>query len=377
VNVTLIAPRLPPAADGVGDHADALARTLLDAGHDVLAVTAGDADGAPYAIAAAGARWNAAASVRAANIVVRRGGIALLEYTPFLYGARSIAPLTIALAARAAGIPLGIVAHEAFYAVDGIALRSNLKARFAAARDGAVLRAARRVFVVDEGRRTRWAARAGGPERFAVAPIGANLEPPAGYARHLEAARPTLVSFGVVMPRRRLELAIDALATLRAGAYDARLEIAGRIHDDAYARALLAQARERGVAAHVTLLGTLAPRALSTLFAQADVALHLPREGTIASSGSLLAQLAHAVPVVATSAHGDDPRLRAVVVPAAADGDALAATVATLLRDRDAAERRGAAGARLYRNAFGWSIAARTMLRALIDEVSHGRVVPA
>lgn len=377
MNVTVVAPRLPPAADGVGDHADTLARTLMQAGYDVLVLTAGDAGAAPYPILTLGRRWNAAAALRAVAILAKRGGITLVEYTPFLYGARSAAPLVLTTAARALGLPLGVIAHEAFYDAHGDAVRSPLKARFAALRDAAVLTTARRVFVADAARRTRWGRRIGGVRRIAVAPIGANVEPPAAYARDASARDATLVAFGVVMPRRRLELAIDALAALRATGHGARLEIAGRVHDEAYAQALLARARGRGVAEHVALRGTLAPAALSALFARAHVALHLAREGTIASSGSLLALLAHALPVVATEADGDDARLRAVVTSGGADGASLAAAIASLLRGRDAAERAGAAGARLYRDAFAWSATAETMVHALSDEVSHGRVAPA
>jgi len=39
MKIALLAARMPPACDGVGDHADRLAQTLSERGHDVFAMT--------------------------------------------------------------------------------------------------------------------------------------------------------------------------------------------------------------------------------------------------------------------------------------------------------------------------------------------------
>jgi glycosyltransferase involved in cell wall biosynthesis len=199
--------------------------------------------------------------------------------------------------------------------------------------------------------------------RVTVVPIGANVEPPAGY-RHAPLAPATIVAVGVVMPRRRLELAVDALATLVAAGDDLRLDVIGRTYDAAYAEQIVRLAAERGIAERVRFLGELSPAGISAAFAGATAAVHAAREGSIASSGSLLALLAHGVPTVALRTPGDDP-VFAGALRYADDAAGLAPALRDLAHDTAGAARLSADATAVYDATFAWPAVAARLLHTL------------
>ncbi len=116
MKLALLAARLPPAHDGVGDHAVRLADALVSDGHDVVVLTAGEAPpAAGVRFEITGKHWGPLATARAvAAMRACRADALVVEYTPFLYGARSLAPLALLLAARASGIRSAVIVHEGF-----------------------------------------------------------------------------------------------------------------------------------------------------------------------------------------------------------------------------------------------------------------------
>ncbi len=365
MRIAVLAARLPPATDGVGDHAAKLAAALSAAGHDIVVISAGEAEPrAGYRLELAGGGWGPADTARAVTQFVHdRADALVVEYTPFLYGARSLAPLALLLAARARNVPSAIVAHEAFYPRShGGVGGSALKAAFLSARDRIVLRAANEVIVPSGERASRLGALVPDlRERTNVVRIGANVEPPPGYNR-VAATPAVLLAFGVVSPRRRLDRAIDALAMLLAEGRDMVLNIVGRIYDRAYSAEMLQRAQDLGIAERVNFCGERTPAELSALFAGATVAVHAAREGAIASSGALLALLAHGVPTVAVRTAVDD----AVFDDALQYADDTPAAVADAVRSlacRPAAARLLSARAvALYQAQFAWDAVAAGVL---------------
>lgn len=380
MKIAVLAARLPPAADGVGDHAAKLAAALSAAGHDIVMISAGEAEPrADYRLELAGGDWGTASTARAvASFVRERVDALVVEYTPFLYGARSLAPLALVLAARARNVPNAIVAHEAFYARshEGVG-GSRLKATFLSARDRIVLGAASQVVVPSCERAACLAALMPDlKKRTNVVRIGANVEPPQGYER-TTASRSTLVAFGVVSPRRRIDRTIDALALLLSDGRDVELKVIGRIYDRGYGAEMLRRAQSLGIAERVEFCGERTPAELSALFSGAAAAVHAAREGAIASSGALLALLAHGVPTVAVRTAGDDSVFSDAVRFADDSPEAVADAVRMLI---DCPNDAGALSARtvaLYQTQFAWNTVVAGLLRVLNKERTDARLVTA
>ena len=378
MKLALLAARLPPATDGVGDHADRLARALADAGHDVVALTAGEAaPPAQYQLEISGGSWGPIATARALAVLrAERFDALIVEYTPFLFGARSQTPLALLLAARALRIRSVAIAHEAFHARGSSAAPSAWRSALFAARDAATLACADTIAVPSATRALALAARLPSVrDRITVVPIGANVEPPAAYER-LPRTPATVVAFGVVMPRRRLERCVTALAHVVAGGGDLRLDIIGRKHDLQYATRIAALAASAGVGDRVRFRGALGPEALSHELGAASAAIHTAQEGSIASSGSLLALLAHGLPTVALRTGADDPVFSGAV-SYADDDTALAAALVAVTTEAGCASVLSRAAAECYRNNFAWTTVATRLQLTLAREHTDARLVTA
>ena len=200
-------------------------------------------------------------------------------------------------------------------------------------------------------------------DRLLLVPIGANIEPPASYARAASPRR-TIVSFGVVSPRRRVEIAIRAVAALVAGGEDIALEVIGRSPDPGYAASLRELAASCGIAERVRLRGELDHAALSAALAGAVAAVHAVADGSIPSSGSLLALLAHGVPTIALRTPADDDVFNGAM-EFVDDEAGLAGALRALLREPAAAGKLTAAATDCYRVNFAWTTAAGRLQTAL------------
>jgi glycosyltransferase involved in cell wall biosynthesis len=343
-----------------------------------VAITAGEAaPPAQYNLEIAGGSWGPLATARAVAVLRAEHVEALIvEYTPFLFGSRSQTPLAMLLAARALRIRSVAIAHEAFHARGSSAAPSAWRSAAFGARDAATLVCADAIAVPSAARAQAIAARLPSVrERITVVPIGANVEPPPAYARR--PLRPaTVVAFGVVMPRRRLERCVSALAQAVAGGGDLRLDIIGRRCDGDYAARIAALAASKGVGDRVRFRGALGPRELSHELGHASAAIHTAQEGSIASSGSLLALLAHGLPTVALRTPADDPVFDGAV--AYADDDAaLAAALHGLTTEMQHASGLSRAATDCYRNNFAWTTVATRLQLALTREHADARLVTA
>jgi glycosyltransferase involved in cell wall biosynthesis len=171
-----------------------------------------------------------------------------------------------------------------------------------------------------------------------------------------------------------LERAIDAVALLAADGRDVLLEVIGRIHDPGYAQELVQRAQARGIADRFVLRGALSRSAISTAFGKATVALYVTRHGAIPSSGSLLAMLAHGVPVVAVRTPHDDDVFAGALHYADDNDRAVAAALRALVDEPAAAASLVSAGLSRWRSEFGWDRVADGLLSALEPEMEGSRV---
>jgi glycosyltransferase involved in cell wall biosynthesis len=346
---------LPPRYNGCGDATDRLAREFQRRGDDALVLTDDTRDSNyPYPVTSVGS-WNSRAVAMTKKTIDRfRPDIVLMQYTPFLHDPRSMYPL---LAQRALRRHRRITyVHECFYGVGNVSVRSGTKAVYLQLRDRLVLAASESIYVASAQRAQVIADKApGAASKVRVVPFGANVEPEAQLQpRRAPVAPYRLLSFGIVMPRRRIDLLIEAVAALKAFGVEAELEVAGRIQEPAYRRECERTAAERGVAHAVRFCGPVSPQELALKFAQADVLLHAAEEGAIASAGSLLAGLAHGVPVLCARTEGDDTRFADAVRFAEANPRAIAVELRDVLRNPVSLRDLGERSREIYDREFGW-----------------------
>jgi glycosyltransferase involved in cell wall biosynthesis len=350
----MVCPSYPPRAVtcGVGDYTRRLAEALAAQGEEVTVV------------AAAGGREPARGGITVLPILdaaapwwrVVAADVVNLQYAPDLYRGRGRA-LRATLAA-----PTVVTVHTLLEAT-------------AASRVSALwlVHTARHVVAANEEvtgmlrRRLPWLRR-----RVTEIPIGSNIAvAPAGDARAARAAlgvpaeAPLLVHFGLVYPGKGMETLLEALAALRRRHPAARLVVVGdtRDADREYRAGLEARAARLGVAEAVAWTGRRADDEVSRILAAADVFVAPFDAGASVRRGSLVAGIAHGLPVVSTTAAVPSAYLRdgdnvALVPPR--DAAALAARLAVLLAS-PVQRARLAEGARKLAARVEWAAIAEEM----------------
>ncbi len=217
-------------------------------------------------------------------------------------------------------------------------------------------------------------------------PIGSNIqcEPPPGYERDRQRARwgadPgawLLGYFGFLNAGKGGETLIRCLAELvRAGRPARLLMVGGKVGASdptnlAYLAKVEALIAELGLAERVQWTGFTDPPEVSANLLAADCAVLPYREGASLRHGSLMAALAHGLPIVSTevpAAVRAEPGLfplpvngeSALLLPPD-DPAGMAAAVTRVMTEDGLAARLGAASATLAR-AFAWDVIARRHL---------------
>ncbi len=242
-----------------------------------------------------------------------------------------------------------------------------------------------RVAIVTNAQDHRRLAAVRGIPRLERIPIGSNISTalPPNYDRAAWRERwglpdesVVLCYFGFLNASKGGEDLVHALHQLVSDGMDARLlMIGGAIGaSDPTNRAYLARVRaliaELGLAERVIWTGHLPDEQVSACFAIADLCLLPYRDGVSFRRGSLMAALAHGMPIISTYPIDDQIPSEAMWLVPPSDPAALADAVRSLMRDDDLRRRLGA-GARELSAAFGWDQIAEHTLR-LLTEVAHG-----
>jgi hypothetical protein len=284
----------------------------------------------------------------------------LLEYNPFAYGRWGFAPdlLRDALLLRRRGVPLAIMVHEAWVAIEdaksavlGAVQRLQLRSLMELA--GVILTS------------TEALARAVGRDAIHV-PIANNITP---VATTKQAARRALgLPDGLVVsllgPGRPGQLLDFAAAAVTAIA-------ASRGEEPTTVLNLGARARELDVAPDLDVRtpGLLADRDLSLHLWSSDMLLLPFDDGLSTRRSSLMAALAHGRPVVGLHGRNTDSLLlehdEALVLTAAGDIEAFVRAAVSLAAAPARRRTVGDAGRRLYDECFDWPHLARRVACAL------------
>ncbi len=371
MNVAVFGPRFSPNFDGVGDHAAFVTESLVRAGHEVLVITE-SREARPRCELVRVKRWNVAALWAACAALARRPlDVALFEYTPFNFGPRTLVPHVVAALLRLRGVAVGTFMHEGFYRPRGTNPMPLPKAALLGIRDALIAAASNGVFAASRERADAIVAAV--PflrSRIHVVPIGANIEP-APAERWTPPAGPPyrFITFGVVAPRRRIDLAIALVAAARARGIAIELAVVGRIYDTAYAERCVHLARELGVAERVRFTRELESAEVTREFMRSHLALHALFEGAISSSGSLLAVLAHGVPLLAVRTPRDERAFDDLAAFTSEDPETMLDDALALLSSPDGGAALGRRARERYERDYAWD---RIAERAL--DLSFGAV---
>lgn len=221
-------------------------------------------------------------------------------------------------------------------------------------------------------------------------PIGSNIEPslPKGFERAAWRSRwgiaesdVVLAYFGFLNASKGGQELITALGVLLRRGFPAKLlMIGGKVGaSDAtnreFAQQVEAQIEQEGVGAHVIWTGYLAPEEVSAAFAISDMAVLPYADGVSFRRGSLMAALAHGVPVITTAPRVHLPELlpeqNVVLVAPGQAGEIVEAVMR--VADHAGLRTRLGEGARKLSETFRWEVIAQKTLAVYQAIVTSGR----
>ncbi len=210
-----------------------------------------------------------------------------------------------------------------------------------------------------------------------IIPIGSNIPvaPPVGYDRQtwrqqlgLRPDESLVAYFGLLSRSKGVDLLLDALAALQQQPVplpQIRLLLIGGAatnpRDQAYAQEIMARIQRLALQDHVILTGHVDETTVSAHLLAADCAVLPFRDGASFRRGSLLAALAHGLPIITTipttPTSDEQPSLmhliNVLLVPPA-NSAALGAALQQILLDQQLQVRLGAA-ARALAAQFSWA----------------------
>lgn len=387
LRIIQISAEYPPDPGGVGDYTQLLSRTLIARGHRLTVLTGGTPSRRSQQVVESGDPnvcpvvrawdWLATAPLLQ-TIVERRPDVVHIQYQTGAYVMHPAINMLPWRIHRLHNAPQVVVtAHDLrvpYLLPKAGWLRHWVTRRLLADAD------ARIVTNAADQIRLAGGSRPDDPDIYhsrtplpaTVIPIGSNIapEPPAGYDRAewrrrlgIEDEEIVFVFFGLATPSKGLLEVIEIMAALPP---IARLLVVGgegrQGPDLRYAVAVKQAVESLGLAERVIFTGYCDPATVSAHLMAADVGALPFRDGASYRRGSLLALLAHGVPLVTTQPEGPltppliDDRHALLVAP----GDTMALRQAgrRLLVEPELRARLSS-GARLLHDHFAWpSIAA-------------------
>ncbi|GAB4215105.1 MAG: glycosyltransferase family 4 protein [Roseiflexaceae bacterium] len=362
MRIALLSAEYPPDPGGVGDYTRRLGAALLARGLDVHVLTGRHSTAVPVPppaqeLDAAGWGWHSWQAVVAA-LAQLRPDVLHIQYQTGAYGMHPAINLLPWRLRRERQRPRVVVtAHdllEPYLLPKAAPLRRWVTRRLLAGADAAV---------VTNGQDAAEARDRLGVQSRLI-PIGSNIlvAPPPGYERGrwraalgVGAGETLMAYFGMISRSKGLETLLDALEQLPP---QVRLLLIGgpspAPHDQVYAADIQRQIAARGLSGRVQITGHCDEEQVSAHLLAADLAALPFADGATFRRGSLLAALAHGVPVVTTTHPQGNPGLAeaALLVPPG-DAAGLARAVARLQAEDGLRARLSSAGKTLAAS-FSW-----------------------
>lgn len=393
----------PPRAGGVGDYARLVAEGLAAAGEEVhvwcrpAAVEEG-AEGEVEETRARGVAVHRVCGSFAPRDLRRVGSLLdarpaprrlLVQYVPHGFGYRS---MNVALCAwlwgraRLRGDRVELMVHEPFLAFGEGGWRQRGAASVHRLMTAMLLRAASRVWVSIPAWERAWRPYAPGrrvPFEWlpvpSTIPVGEDAASAAAVrARYANGGGVHLIGHLGTYGRHVSECLLRLAPSLLGGRVDgAALLLLGRGSEAAREEIV---ARDARLAARIHAAGYLEPRDLSPHLAACDLLLQPYPDGASSRRTSLMAGLAHGLPVVTNAGRLTEPLWQtsgAVALAPAGDPEAMAAAVARLLGDADERARLGARALALYRERFDLAHTVAALRRAADEPGEASELTPA
>lgn len=389
MRVCFITGEFPPMQGGVGDYTSVLASTLsgMDVSAGVLTSTraaATESPGAAVSVFPIVDRWGWK-SLQAIERVARQqqADIVHVQYQAAAYGMRLPIHLVhdyLRLRLPAAGRVVTFHDLKLPYLFPKAGpLRPRAIARLMSASDAVIL----------TNQEDMLAYPSFGANRAAhLIPIGSNIQPrlPPGFERSAWRARwgiapqeTVLAYFGFLNATKGGQTLIDALAELvRSGRLVKLLMIGGKVGasdptNQQFAQQVEAHIQREGLANHVIWTGHLPPEEVSAAFAVADMAVLPYSDGVSFRRGSLMAALAHGVPVITTVPAVHLPELvpEENIVLVAPEQPREIAQAVVRIADHAGLRTRLGEGARRLSGLFAWDRIAeetRSLYESLLDK---------
>jgi glycosyltransferase involved in cell wall biosynthesis len=386
MHVCYITAEYPPQIGGVGDYVEHLSREVVSRGYDVTVLTSagrgidagGDGNGAPRVLPIV-KRWDLLHLPALIKVLKRvNADVYILEFVVFMYGRGGVAPWMLAFFPafeKGVGRTLVLNVHETFRprrpGLKGTVLSYISYRIFKAA-----VRGSTRAVVTNRYRQqVLHRSLAVDPARVSRIPVGANVLPAGAKrraARNGDDVRVT--SFGLWNGDRALEDVVRAVGAV-AAQRPVRLSLVGGYgNENGRVAEVRRLSEESGLNGRLEITGALPSAAVSDYLSRSDIFVSPEAAGPSGRRGSLLAALAHGLPVVAYDGRESEAVFRdgdnIILVPEG-DAEALAAALKRLAASRKLRRELGKRARETFEEHFAWPQIAERWDREVFARVSE------
>ncbi len=361
--IAILSPLMPPMRGGVADHTWHLAKHLAEAGHDLTVVSSRDTyTKQPFKSLAAINDWDDLGQLLIVlGEDVPPNAVLIWQYVPHMYGRGGVNKVLPKMwsALRKEGRDQLIIAHEV-RAPWGRQPNHWLYAWHQRKQWKAAVREANRLAISTERWLEEWSK--SDPvlkEKGFLLPSPTSIEPvpvPKAHGQEwrrskgLDPETKILTWFGTVSPLKQLEWVLDAWETAnRVGVHTSFCVIGGTPN-----LPIPGQLRNRYRA-----LGHMPAEEVSLALSAADLVALPFIDGISERRTTLMAALAHGLPVVGTSGESTGSTLQAakfVELSPANEERPFVQNVVDLLRDNERRQRLATAGGQAYTEHYSWPV---------------------
>jgi len=379
----LITGEFPPDVGGVGDYCAGVARGLAATGLDVhvWCTTGGEPSGIEGAAVHRVAAWTGRhlRDVGRAMDAIDASAPMLVQWVPHAYGRRSLNLAFCRWVRRRArsGQPVDLMVHEPFLAFREGSWKQDAAASVHRVMIWLLLDAARRVWISTPAWSDRlrpWTFRRAVPFEWLPVPNSIPVVRDAAAVmerrRGLAAGASTIVGHFGSYNRLGRQVLLERLPAILERFPDATAVLLGRGSEEFAAEV---RTRSPRLAQRLVATGVLPAREVSVHLQACDVLLQPYVDGVTTRRTTVMAGLAHAIPIVTTSGRDTEPIWResgAVELAPSADPEGFVRCALALVGDRPRRERLADAGRSLYDAHFALDRTIETLRLAAVADAA-------